>query len=69
MKDYQRELEEYGPRLQALLHKHRMYGHLDPGGAELTHPQFGKLRISAYSEKDDYKTVVAFLRKHGIVDE
>lgn len=59
------ELKEYEPLRKALMRKHGMSGHLDPGGAELHHPTFGKLRISAYDERDDYETIVEFLRRHG----
>lgn len=60
--------KEYGPKVRALLTKHGMFGHLDPGGAEITHPTHGKLRLSAIDEKEDYEEIIRFLQKHGIED-
>jgi len=54
------------PKIQALLQKHKMYGYNDPGGAELIHPQFGKCRISAWDDEDDYWAIVKFLKEHGV---
>jgi hypothetical protein len=53
-------------KLKALVKKHKMYGHLDPGGAELTHPEFGTCRISSCDDAFDLKLVEDFLRKHGV---
>lgn len=57
---------EYFPKLKALLAKHQMFGHMDPGGAEVTHPVHGRLRLSNEDSKDDFERVEAFLRKHGV---
>ena len=53
-------------RLQKLRRKHGIYGVLDPGGAELTHPQFGQFRVTAMDDKYDHGLIVAFLRKNGV---
>lgn len=53
-------------RLRLLMRKHGMYGHQDPGGAVLTHPELGELRISAYNDADDCAKIEAFLLSNGV---
>ena len=64
--DFMRDPDHYSLKLNALLRKHGMRCILDAGDAELTHPKFGKCRIYAYHDREDYEKVVAFLESHGV---
>jgi hypothetical protein len=53
-------------KLVALLTKHGITGHTDPGGVALNHPTLGGFRMRGNNDKEDHTWVCEFLTMHGI---
>ncbi len=60
---------EYKARTVAIMKKHGITFHLNPGGGVFTHPEYGMCPVSAWDRKEDYLELCAWLEKNGISEK